>query len=265
MDNLTTLQKQREFIERQIIELEGIIKNLPDESICARKSKNGEYFYTRKIVLPSGEKKEVFVKKDNVKEVALAAQKKYDENKLRDLYVRKDLLTDMIKLQSMESFADNYLKKHPGIAQLLINREYDNERVNQWKNADYRRSWKYPENIKYSTVIPELHVRSKSEADIVGMLVSYDVPFHYDEIVVINNIELAVDFICMNARTGQIWYWDHRGRLDDAGYINLCLNRESLYLHAGMIPWVNMIVTTETKNNPLDIQWVDNIIRYYLL
>ena len=80
----------------------------------------------------------------------------------------------------------------------------------------------------------------------------------------VNRERIAIDFVCLNVHTGMLWYWDHQGMMDNAEYVKKTLHNEELLYSAGIIPWVNMIVTTETSSIPLDVQWVETIIKYYL-
>ena len=74
-----------------------------------------------------------------------------------------------------------------------------------------------------------------------------------------------MDFTLLNVRSGSIYYWDHRGLSDDLQYLKKTHYCEEQYLKKDIIPWVNLIVTTETKDHPLDIQWVNQLIEYYLM
>ena len=135
----------------------------------------------------------------------------------------------------------------------------------EWSMQPYRRNEKYPEGLKYSTIIPDLKVRSKAEADLVSRYCHFNIPFRYEEVNIINGEALAIDFTLLNIVSGRKLYWDHRGLSDDPGYLKKVHHCEKLYLEAGIIPWVNMIVTTETKDAPLDLQWVDTLIEFFLL
>ena len=108
-------------------------------------------------------------------------------------------------------------------------------------------------------------VRSKAESDLVAQFRQYGVPFRYEEMINCGGTELAMDFTLLNVRTASIYYWDHRGLSDDVKYLEKVHYCEKLYQKVGIIPWVNLIVTTESKDHPLDIQWVRNLIEYYLL
>ena len=185
---------------------------------------------------------------------------------LKEIEEELMLLEKLISLKEADPKWSSYLKSHPGLAALLLNDPAENTYLNSnWKNQPYKRNYNYPQSLIFPTVVPDLMVRSKAEADILSRLEYYKIQYHYDEIIKINNMDLAIDFICLNSSTNAFWYWDHRGRLDDPQYIKKTIYCETQYLNGGIIPWINMIVTTETKDHPLDIQWVDHLIKYYLL
>ena len=121
-----------------------------------------------------------------------------------------------------------------------------------WKQTPYNRNMKYPDQLKFTTVVTDLLVRSKAEADIISRLEYYGVPYHYEEIQKIDNIPIAMDFTCLNLSTRQKIYWDHRGMLDNEAYIQKTLKCDAIFLNAGIVPWINLIVTTETKECPLE-------------
>ena len=64
---------------------------------------------------------------------------------------------------------------------------------------------------------------------------------------------------------GNDWYWKHLGAMDNYKYRNDNYLRLKDLNDIGIIQWKNIIITTETEDNPLDVRWVDEIIKYYLL
>ena len=267
MPSLINLAAQIQRLESEIAAVLNILnREVPDGRLIARKTADGNYRYTRKIRSETGVYKELYLGQDHYKEAFQIAEKLTAEQRLCDLQKHLELLKTLFQLQKTESQEASFLRRHPGIASLLAGTPgLINEQANAWKHTAYNRNQKYPEQIRYPTVIPGLLVRSKSEADIISRLEHYGVPYHYDEICSIGNTELAIDLLCINTTSGKFWYWDHRGMMDQENYVNKTLYCESQYYKAGFIPWINMIVTTETKEHPLDIQWVDTIIQYYLL
>ena len=266
MTNRHNLKMRLQFLEKEILILQSQLSNAPKGTIVSRRMPDGTYKYYRRLALPNKSYKEFYLGNQNRKEALQLAEKMIAEKKIRDYQNEKRLLQRELAFQEKEPEAEVFLRQHQGIAALLREQEKQSEDPGlKWKNTPYNRSLKYPENLKYTTIVPGLMVRSKSEAMIVASLERHGVPYHYDECIIINGEQIAIDFVCLNVRTGVIYYWDHRGMLDNLNYINKTLYCENLFLNNGYIPWINMIVTTETQDHPLDLQWVDIIIEQYLI
>ena len=62
-----------------------------------------------------------------------------------------------------------------------------------------------------------------------------------------------------------MFYLEHLGALDKQGYIEEWNKRQFQLAKAGIIPWKNLLITTETRDQPLDINWVDDLIKFYLM
>lgn len=267
---VTNLRNLSFRLQQLDLEIENCRKQLalaPEGSVFSRKITEDTYRYFKRVRLSDGSEKELYLgKKDRTEAVALA-QKMHTEKRLQDLLQEKKLLRSVLTYQDTEPAADTFLKSHPGISKLLAESQEnklsdDNLR---WKAMPYDRNPNYPEQLKYPTIIPGLLVRSKAEADIVSRLEFFGVPYHYDEVMNFNGKKIAMDFLCLNITTGNIWYWDHRGMLNHPDYIRKTLYCENIFLNAGIVPWINMIVTTETLEHPLDLQWVDLLIQHFLL
>ena len=264
MTNITNLILRSNYLARQIGRMEQILKASPEGKLYLKKYKN-KIIYTKYAPMPDGTFKETYLNKGHP-ELAALANKKYAEKALADLYSEKRLVDKAIAFYQRSRQLDQFIDLHPEILDLIspVLRPLD-QFAREWMEKPYQRSKKHPEDLKYPTVVPDLLVRSKAEADLVSRFFHFGVPFHYEEIQTINQEELAIDFTLLNVRAGRKLYWDHRGMADDPDYLRKTHYCEKLYLEAGIIPWVNMIVTAETKDSPLDIQWVDQLIGYYLL
>ena len=87
-----------------------------------------------------------------------------------------------MKIIENEPAAEHFLDTHPGIKELVVpNLKNPNEEIEKWRTQDYYKNPYRPEGLKVPTIIPDLKVRSKSEADIISRLVHFGVPFHYEE------------------------------------------------------------------------------------
>lgn len=264
MSSLHMLMERIQYLQKEIQTCLEKIRKAPEGRLVVRNMPGNIPKYTRKIRLPNGPVKEEYLRKENIPIAQALAQKALAENRLQDYTEELHLLEKLAALRSKPSRADHFLTTHPAWHPLLdtvsINKELED-----WKNAPYLRNQNYPQQLIYPTVVPGLKVRSKSEADIVAAFEKHHVPYHYDEILDFHGERLSMDFICRNLSSGQYFYWDHRGMSDNPAYVQKVLYCDNLFFQTGIIPWKNLIITTETKDMPLDLQWVDLVIQYYLL
>lgn len=263
-ENLTYLRNNLMAEREKLLE---VTRNAPACRLVSRGRKNGAFdIYIRSGTNdPAKPFKDVYVNRSLKVEAAKIARYMVAKYRLRDVNkVLKVLGAFKKALEGPFSF-DIYLRKHPWLQAFLDTPLDLEDELLIWKKQKYERNMKYPEGIKYTTIVPDLKVRSKSEADIVARLENFGVPYHYDEVSYINGVRINVDFVCMNVTTGKIWYWDHRGMLDNPSYIEKTLFCEKQFLNAGIILGKNLIVTTETANDPLSIPDVDAMIQLYLL
>jgi hypothetical protein len=76
---------------------------------------------------------------------------------------------------------------------------------------------------------------------------------------------LYPDFTTRHPKTGQVYYWEHFGLMDQPEYINRACQKIKMYCENGIIPGINLILTYETKENPLSIDQVEKIVKEYFL
>ena len=67
------------------------------------------------------------------------------------------------------------------------------------------------------------------------------------------------DFLVADEDTGEKWYWEHLGMMDDPGYRKKNEDKLALYKKHGIEEGKNLIVTYD-KEGALDSQLVDQII-----
>ena len=138
--------------------------------------------------------------------------------------------------------------------------------LEKWRTQDYYKNPYRPEGLIVPTVIPGFKVRSKSEADIIARLVHFGVPFHYEEGFEVGGKWRFPDITCKAISSPyKEFYWEHLGGLSSFKYFDENIKKLKEFYSCGIIPWKNLIITTETDEEPLDINWVDEIIKYYLL
>ena len=130
-------------------------------------------------------------------------------------------------------------------------------------NAPYEQSNKHPDHLIHKTN-SDYCVRSKSEALIDMILRKYKIPFRYECALEIDGFIMYPDFTLRHPHTGETFYWEHFGMMDDISYTRNAYNKLQIYASRGIIPSVNLIATFETKQNPLDIGTIEQVIENYL-
>lgn len=137
------------------------------------------------------------------------------------------------------------------------------DELSVWAAEPYRQSTYKPER-KVHTTSRGLKVRSKSELLIAEKMYELNVPFRYEQVLTIGEIDFAPDFTILK-NDGKIVYWEHCGLTGNAKYMNRHKWKMSVYEEAGIVPWKNLIVTYDDEYGFLDMVIVENEIRNKLI
>lgn len=134
-----------------------------------------------------------------------------------------------------------------------------------WYKSDYDRCDRYPEKRIHKSNSGN-KLRSKSEVLIDEMLYRYGLMYHYEEKLVLSNgYILYPDFKVFSEKFKRFIFWEHLGMIDDASYLAANFKKMQQYLADGIIPNRDLIITSESKDVPLDYEFVDFYIHQFLL
>ena len=284
MFSIDNLRLKSNSLEKEIQLLQNYLDhNATDDSLVSRKER-GSYRYARRFKNEEGKTDEVYLSQEDITEIRRLAYINYAKARLKDARGEKSALDHLVRFYDQERRVTEYLSLHPGVAAVLQNDpnfqtsvlENDlQKKADQWKNAPYNRSTYNPNELKYPTIVPGLLVRSKAEADIISRFEYFGAAYHYEEeweipehLITLygrNSFTFHPDFKVKNMRTGNVFWWEHQGGWDNPKYVANMARRETDLFRMGLIPWKNLIITTETLAQPLDLLWVDQIIQFYLL
>ena len=288
MFSIDNLHKKRDDLEKEIQSLKAFLANDDPAHLMIRHHANGSYYYTKKYRDENGKWKEDYLSQSSINDIKKMAYRQYAAERLKDALSEIKVINHILRFHTTDSHVKKYMQKHPGVYamlkdwlwakgddDLLASDDEIRQKAEAWKNSPYKRSQTNPEWLKYPTIIKGLQVRSKAEADIIGRFEHFGAAYHYEEYFDIpehllnlyrrNSFDIHPDFKCKNMRTGKVYWWEHQGQWDNPKYVADLPAREELLFKAGLVPWKNLIITTETQELPLDLQWVDEIIRFYLL
>lgn len=202
---------------------------------------------------------------------------KHNQAFAEQLAYKKYLCALLEDLTQEKHALGHYLYHHPtssNIPPLLHHPEYNrllcknfqphSEELTAWAQASYERNPKYPEHLIHKSTSGNL-LRSKSEAFIDMMLHLHQIPFRYECALALENTTIYPDFTIRHPLTGDYYYWEHFGLMDNPSYAQNSLSKLQLYISAGILPSGNLITTYETSDIPLDVQTVEKIIKLYFL
>lgn len=136
------------------------------------------------------------------------------------------------------------------------------QQLSNWLNASYEQNPKHPEQLIHKTASGKL-VRSKSEAMIELYLYTKRIPSRYECALQLGETTVYPDFTILHPDTGELFYWEHFGMMDEPYYYQKVFPKLQLYTSYGIIPSINLITTFETKRNPLSSEVIEKTIEHY--
>lgn len=192
------------------------------------------------------------------------AAKKYVSLLIEDLQNEKNAINFYLKHHKSGNAEQLFEDESPYRELLLPFFTPNSEEICQWMNEIYEKKSDYPEQLIYKTGSGNF-VRSKSEVMIDMFLYINKIPFRYECALKLKSVTIYPDFTIKHPKTGEIYYWEHFGLMDDPSYYKNAYTKMQLYTSNGIIPSINLITTYETKANPLNPDMIQKIIEHYFL
>ena len=138
------------------------------------------------------------------------------------------------------------------------------EDLYEWMNSAYETNLNYPEHLVHKSTSGHL-LRSKTEAIIDMFLYQNQIPFRYECALHLGETTLFPDFTIRHPKSGDLYYWEHFGLMDNPSYVQNTYSKLQLYTTYGIIPTIQLITTYETKDHPIDVDTISKIISHYFL
>ncbi len=250
---LVQLEEKTKKIQKQL-------KNLPrGKLICTQNGKYSKWYH-------NDGHSTIYLPKKNKDMAEKLAVKKYLDLQLKDIRRQKEAIKRYLDSQADGmGEADTLLMESSAFSDLLKPYfEIASEEYVQWATASYNQNTNYPEHLIHKS--PSGHVlRSKSEVMIDMQLYTHKIPFRYESALELCGTTIYPDFTIRHPKTGEEFYWEHFGMMDDTTYSkNVCAKLE-LYISNNIIPDINLITTYETKEHPLGMDLIDSIIKHFFL
>lgn len=251
---------EHQRLQDQINSLQTELSKYPDGNlICCHHRNHCKWYQT------DGHNRTYISKKDRPLAEQLAA-KKYLSLLLEELSQEQNALSSYLKEHHLSSpKSELLLNEIPGYAELLTPYfKSMSQDLYDWMNSPYEQNLRHPEHLIHKTGSGHL-VRSKSEAMIDMLLYTNHIPFRYECALYLDNFPIYPDFTIRHPQTGETFYWEHFGLMDDPNYAQNVSSKLQTYISHGIIPSIHLITTYETNKNPLSTEVIEKIISHYFL
>ena len=256
-------------VETVLIQAEEKLKTAPEGTLYTRMENGVLRYYNRDYQ----NEKQKYLGGGNVEEIRALEEKNYYQKLER---VAKDELEKLKRIEKILEKNPNWktvfyqlpAEKRHLIGPLELNPIKCNEReLERWTRTIKKKN-SFPTPNK--TVNGE-YVKSKSETIIADRLERAGVPYHYEPKIALAELEIGEifqwnpDFKVLNLRTGKEYFWEHFGRIDDPEYFSTCQMKLRLYAQNGLFMGDNLIITMESSTSPLNTEYVDCLIKKFLV
>ncbi|MBR4210004.1 MAG: hypothetical protein IKQ96_07320 [Lachnospiraceae bacterium] len=250
-----------QWLQQIVSEKEASLAHAPDGRVDIHKRGKAMQYYKK---MP-GDKNGSYIKRADISVAKALAQKNYDKAVLENARAEINLLESLLHLYET-CVAEDVYDTMDSARQQLITPIYLPDRlfVEKWKAVSYEPLPFRDESSSFFTNNGE-RVRSKSEMIIADALRKHRIPYRYEFPIVVGKNTVYPDFMCLNVRTREEFYWEHLGLIDDHDYREKALAKMRSYIIAGIHYGENLIVTAETNRQPLDTKLIHQLIAHYLM
>lgn len=261
-------------VKNCISDVSGTLKTSPAGTLCIKHiDKTVRYYQINK-----NDTKKQYLGRNCRQKVRALEEKAYLTELLKVAKQEESVLERVQRiLESMPDYKTVFLNIPPERRHLI--RPYENVLPKTDKHIRFECSGKrsVPDDIKLITQNGE-HVRSKSELIIADRLKAAGVPYYYENPLMMimppdkskfdcYEPEISYwhpDFTVLNKTTGKQYLWEHFGMLENAEYCVSCQRKLEIYAQHGYFPGENLIISSESLNHGLNLEYVDLLIDRYL-
>lgn len=263
MEQIKNLLKAREnYLLHLKEEKEKALQNAPEGSlrICCRGNK-AQYYQRNDPKDFNG----IYIREKDVDLARKLAQKDYDQKVLCSIEKELNAINKYISCcpaTNIEHLYESLHRERRKLIDPII--ETEEQYISNWENVIYR-------GKEFDEDAPEIYtakgerVRSKSEVIIADILYSEGIPYRYEYPIQLKGWgKVYPDFTILNVKLRKELYWEHLGMMDDSDYVESALQKIALYEKNGIFPGEKLILTYETKKNPINQKIVRLLIQQYL-
>lgn len=251
------------IIERKRKEYDRLSSKLPKGMI--RTAQHGDVFqyYFRE---EPGDKSGTYIPRRKEKTVAEYAHMEYCEKIVKSAEKELAALNRLIGFYENNTSPEGIFERMSLGKRILVNpiRISDEEYTDRWLRENKGVHEFREEGKIFETSFGE-RVRSKSEVLIAELYHRKGIPYIYEKQLEFEGyVTLRPDFTILDVRRRVEIYHEHLGLIDEEEYRNNAIHKIHLYEKNGIFLGDRLMVSVETKKNPIDIRIVDKQISHIL-
>ncbi len=256
------LLKRREYLEKLLSDHRDNIINIPGTLRITHKKGVPYYYHRERKTDRSGK----YINKKNLQLAKELAQKDYDQRMICTITDELTAIDTFIRLNPDIPPEDIYLSLSPERRNLVESMiETDDMFAEKWISAPYQGKL-VAGDVPFLLTDRGERVRSKSEVIIANLLAKEGIPYKYECPLTLKRIgTIHPDFTVLDKHDRKEMYWEHQGMMDNPEYVEKAISRTRNYIYSGIYPGERLIITSETKNQPLNTREIKTIIEHYFL
>lgn len=253
------MQKEYFRLEEEINRIRQKLQGMPEgKLVCVQNDKYQKWFQSDGHV-------NIYISKNNRGLAEELALKKLLNAQLKDLEKEKRAISFYLRHHSKSKCVEALLTESSPYIELLVPGIMPlSKELSEWMHTPYASNPYYPEQLIYKC-IGGITVRSKSESMIVTALTAHQIPFRYECGLQLGEKTIFPDFTIRHPQTGEVYYWENFGLMDNANYAKNACAKIQLYVSHNIVPTIQLITTYETRVQPLTAEMIEKIIEYYFL
>ena len=233
MDFLEKAKAQIEYMRRINIQVKNNITAMPEGSLVHKFAKGHTYYYAS----------------NNGKLISLQ-----DDPRLRQLLMEKRWLKSQIQnIEKDIPVLERLLRDYAPLFPIPMEWELLEGEQNQYKKEERRHYYK------------GVYFRSKSEVLVAMVLDSHGLEYKYEVALHINGRTIYPDFVIKRKRDGKIFIWEHFGLIFSEEYRQKMYRKIAELHEAGFNPWDNLLMSFDSEEGSIDIDFIERMIKLYLL
>lgn len=257
------LEQRKRFLYELMEKMKKLQKKAPEGMLRISNSKGRvQYYYRENHSVRGG----TYISQKKMANIKKLAQKDYQGRILETAEKEIAAIDAYMRLKPKQIPEDVY-KSLSNPRQALVTPFFETDEMfrERWESVSYERKG-FPDDFPEFLTDRGERVRSKSELIIANLLAKAGVPYRFEYPLYLKGLGLIhPDFMVLNLRLRREFFWEHRGMMDDPGYVENAIRRENCYHLNGFYPGDRLILTSETKASPLNVRQIKGVIEHYLL